>query len=49
MELVLHLDDLMELVQKPWVDGRDRVDLLKAHSTEYRIAQIPDAIGIGSG
>ena len=44
----LDLHDLLQLVEEPAIDGRELVDFLDRHARLERIAEIPDAVGVGS-
>ena len=43
-QLLLHLDQFFEIVQKPGVDGRQFVDFVNREARFHRVAQIPDAL-----
>ena len=49
LQPALDLHQLFDAGQEPGVDSGDRVDTIDIHASKERIADVPDALGVGDG
>ena len=48
-QVVLHLHDLLQILQEPRIDAGDLVDLVQRHAVLDRVSQAPHALLAGRG